>query len=374
MTYKERLEQQKSKGLYRSLTLSNPDFVDLQSNDYLGYAAMMKESKIPFAHKTSGATGSRLISGNTSSHEQAEVVLSQYFNTQSSLLFSSGYQANLGLLSCIAHRGDTFIYDEHIHASMHDGMRLSHAYRFSFRHNDLQDLEEKLIKHQNSGRIIVAMESLYSMTGTLIDVNKILELDRKYNFTLVLDEAHAVGVSGHDFKGLATEKAAQFKDLIRVITFGKAFGYAGAAVLCSEEMREYLINFSRPFIYTTAMPVNDAEMIESLIQFHRDSKASNISLNEIINYYLSKISSLNSPKNITQNSGPIQFITIGENEATLNLEKTLQKNKLQVKAIRPPTVPQGHAGIRISLHAYNTPSEIDTLFAALKTFNQISNY
>lgn len=144
MNYQDRLYQQKEKALYRSLSLSDPSLVDLQSNDYLGYARLMEVGKIA-AHLTiKGATGSRLISGNNTQHETTEKLLSQYFNAEGALLFSSGYQANIGVLSCIAHRGDVFIYDEYIHASMHDGMRLSHAERHSFRHNDLNDLEEKL--------------------------------------------------------------------------------------------------------------------------------------------------------------------------------------------------------------------------------------
>jgi len=369
MNYQDRLYQQKEKALYRSLSLSDPSLVDLQSNDYLGYARLMEVGKIA-AHLTiKGATGSRLISGNNTQHETTEKLLSQYFNAEGALLFSSGYQANIGVLSCIAHRGDVFIYDEYIHASMHDGMRLSHAERHSFRHNDLNDLEEKLKKHSGSGRIIVAVESLYSMTGTVIDIDELLVLNAKYDFTLVLDEAHAVGVSGRDYKGVGYEKAHEFQNLIRIITFGKAFGYAGAAVLATELIREYLINFSRPFIYTTAIPINDAATISQLIDYHSNNHKPNEELDKLIKYYLSQVKSFNSNLTITSNQGPVQFLTIGDAPTTIGLEKNLLFKGLQVKAIRPPTVPAGHAGLRISLHAYNTSEEFDILF---KTLNNVS--
>ncbi len=361
MDLQERLAQQKVKGLYRSLKLNDGSLIDFQSNDYLGYARLLAKGDIVSNHLIQGATGSRLISGNHTYHEETESMLSAYFGSEEALLFSSGYQANIGVLSCMAGREDIILYDEHVHASMHDGMRLNLAKRYSFHHNNLNDLEEKIIKYKDEGRILVAIESLYSMTGDTADLEGLVVLNNKHDFVLVVDEAHAAGVLGMERKGIAMQWLGQFKEMVRILTFSKAFGYAGAVVLGSKQIKEYLINFSRPFIYTTAMPLNDVLTIQQIIKYHHNNSSSINNLNKVIEYYLDKVQQIDFPYSITKNKTPIQYITLIDNEKTLDYEQKLKDAGLLVKAIRPPTVPEGNSGLRFSLHAFNTPQQIDLL-------------
>jgi len=362
--YSDRLEQQRLRGLYRTMTVQDSGLADFQSNDYLGYSRAIFSGEIDPGSPSGGATGSRLISGNHPIHEETERNIASYFNAPAALLFPSGYQANLGLLSCIGHRNDILLYDEYIHASVHDGMKLSAMHKYAFPHNDLAGLEEKIKIHRDKGRIIVALESLYSMTGSIPDMDAIRVLEQRYDVTWIIDEAHAAGILGTGRLGLTADLDG-FKDLIRLVTFGKAFGYAGAAVLCSEEVRTYLVNFSRPFIYSTAMPPSEVEAINHILDHHRRSTGENQALDKNIRYFLEKAEKGSGRQDLTRNNGPIQYLTIGDPEKTIAAENVLKNAGLAVKAIRPPTVPPGNAGLRVSLHAYNNEEEIDRLFETI---------
>ena len=248
---RKKLEERHEAGNYRLLKPDNK-LVDFCSNDYLGFArsALLKSSIeaeiVSCSIILNGSTGSRLLSGNSDYAEQLEAQLAQIFDCEAALLFNSGYDANAGLLSSLPQRGDTVIADELIHASVIDGIRLSFAARFSFRHNDLGSLEEKL--KQAKGVCYVVIESVYSMDGDSPDITAMLALTEKYHANLVVDEAHAVGLFG---TGLARGELAE-RVFARIVTFGKALGCHGAAVLGSKLLKEYLLNFARSLIYTTA--------------------------------------------------------------------------------------------------------------------------
>ena len=222
--------------------------IDFSSNDYLGFA---KEAAIHHINNNTseliqfGATGSRLISGNYELTEEAEAFLANFYNAATALIFNSGYNANIGLFQCLPQRNDTIIYDELIHASIRDGIRLSNASNFSFSHNNLTALEQKLSNAK--GLIYVVVESVYSMDGDMAPLTEIVAVCKKYNAALIVDEAHAVGIFGNG-KGLVSELGLENNVFARVVTFGKAVGVHGAAILGSNELRDYLINFSRAFI------------------------------------------------------------------------------------------------------------------------------
>jgi 8-amino-7-oxononanoate synthase len=341
------LENRKESGSYRSLSLLN-DFIDFYSNDYLG---LSRKSKVASQKDDRlGSSGSRLISGNSIEAENCELFLSEFFHSEAALVFNSGYDANIGLFSSIPQKGDTVIYDALIHASIRDGIRLCHAKSYSFAHNDLFDLEKKL--KISEGSVFVAVESLYSMDGDICPMEEVIAICTKYNAYLIVDEAHAVGVLGEKGKGLTFNKNV----FARIVTFGKGYGFHGAAVLGSKDLKNYLINFARSFIYTTALPVHDYITIQNQIENSQEGHLRN-DLNENITYFRDQLNY----KGISDAHSPIQIIETPGVEKALQLAKRLQENNFAVKAILSPTVPKGQERIRICLHAFNTKDEIEKL-------------
>lgn len=366
----QKLQERKQQNSLRELHQYPEGLADFCSNDYLSFAQSISHKKkiqlLLDAHPNTknGATGSRLISGNTKFTEELEQKIADFHQAEAALIFNSGYDANLGLLSCIAQRGDTIICDELIHASLIDGARLSLANRYTFAHNDLAALEEKL--KQSKGNIFVVTESVFSMDGDcapLVDIN---ELTNKYGANLIVDEAHALGVFGKNGSGLTQHLNLQNKVFARVYTFGKALGCHGAAVVGSTMLRQYLINFARSFIYTTALPypalaciavgynelptTPEREILqENIALFTRLTRGSNI--------------------NILPSTSAIQSLLVSGNEECKNLASQLQKSGFNVKAILSPTVAKGKERLRICLHAHNTKAEIYELSSQLNLNN-----
>lgn len=362
----QKLEERRQAGNLRSLK-EPPGLVDFCSNDYLGFAGSA-ELKLAIDEEAAatdlianGSTGSRLLTGNSVYAEQLEQYISNLYGCEGALIFNSGYDANLGLFSSVPQRGDTIITDELIHASIIDGTRLSHANRFIFKHNDLNSLEEKL-RHAK-GVCYVAIESIYSMDGDAAPVKDILYLAEQYNANLIVDEAHALGVYGC---GLIDD---DIKDRVfaRVITFGKALGCHGAAVLGSDHLKQYLVNFARSFIYTTAAPLHQLAAIKKGFDRLLDSKETISTLKANIARFKAGISAGESVRLIESDSA-IQCLVPGSNEKAKELAAALQNAGLDVRPILSPTVPAGTERIRICLHAFNTPEEIDLLTKTINTF------
>lgn len=249
---KDRLQKIKEMGLFRSLSCAG-NLIDLTSNDYFGFAR--SADMLEKAHQKIdriGSTGSRLLTGNYPLFEELEKKIANFHHAEECLIYSTGYMANLGLLSALGKKGVSFIYDLAVHASFYDGMRLSNAKCVPFRHNEIASLEDRLKKAVPP--VYVLTESIYSMSGTVAPLQSILELCRKYGAELIVDEAHATGVRGSNGEGLCVELGLQNFVFARIHTFSKALGTHGAAVLGSCLLKEYLINFSRPLIYSTALP------------------------------------------------------------------------------------------------------------------------
>ena len=349
--FQKRLQDRQEKGSLRSL-LSFDGLIDFWSNDYLGLA------RIPHQIEILGSTGSRLISGNSKTVEAIEQEMADHFQSEAALIFNSGYDANLGLFSSLPQKGDTIIYDELVHASVRDGIRLSFAHAFSFRHNDVQDLEKKLQKAE--GTVFIAVESLYSMDGDLAPLKEINRLCKAYGALLIVDEAHSGGVFGQNGVGLCHELGISEEVFIRLFTFGKAYGTHGAVVCCSEEVRQYLINFARSFIYTTALPENFYQHMMGQVELSKNDSLSD-QLQQNITYFSKQIQST-----ISSDRSPIQVIEFPELETCKAKATELQQAGFAVKAILPPTVPSGSQRLRICIHVFNTKEEIDRLIDALK--------
>lgn len=353
----KKLNQRKEKGTWRSLS-SFDGMIDFASNDYLGFS---KNALLFSEQEDGGATGSRLISGNTPFIEEVETNLAAFFEAEAALCFNSGYDANIGIMSAIPQRGDVVLYDEFVHASVRDGIRLSLAKSFSFKHNNSADLERLLQRHQGSVIYIVA-ESLYSMHGDFCPLLDVVRLAEKYQGYVILDEAHSAGVFGKDGRGFAHALGLHSHCLIRLVTFGKAFGTHGAVVLCSPEMREYLINFARSFIYTTALPLSAYDRMLKATEV-RDMNQVQHDLQHRIAYFREKSAGL--VQSDSEINSPIQFVRFADLNRLKQVEKVLKEAQVFAKAIYSPTVPEGSEGLRISLHSYNTFEEIDRLIRVL---------
>lgn len=337
--------------------------IDFCSNDYLGFARNSKlHEQLVQCIQTNpailyGSTGSRLISGNSLLAEHTETFIATQHKSAAALLFPSGYMANLALWSALPQRGDTLILDEYIHRSVHDGCRLSPATRWKFRHNDCNDLESKLKK--TSGNCFVGIESLYSMDGDLVPLQDIAELCTRYGAALLVDEAHAMGIFG---LGLVHQLALQERVMATTITYGKAMGCHGAAVLCPESVKQYLINKASPLIYTTAAPDSQWLAIKAAYAFlSSDAIAQQQLQDNILHWKGYQLSAQNQV-------GPIQTINCPGVQEVKKMKQTLQKEGINCYAVCSPTVQAGTERLRICLHSYNLPHEIELLATTVSAF------
>jgi len=343
--------------------------VDFCSNDYLGFARsagykkLLDEEIKANDEKPIGSTGSRLLSGNSSYIENLEKEIALYHDAEAGLIYNSGYDANVGLFSCLLQKGDTIIMDELGHASIIDGARMSFANRYTFRHNDLQSLKEKL-KHAK-GNCYVAIESVYSMDGDNPPLIEIADLTEKYNAQLIVDEAHAIGMYK---KGLICETGLESKVFARVATFGKALGCHGAIVLGSNLLREYLINFSRSFIYTTAPSFHQFAAIKMAYKLLPGASEEIEKLKDNISLFKSLLSN-NKKINLIPSDSAIQCLIFGSNEKTRAVAQQLQNTGLDVRPILSPTVAKGLERLRICLHSFNTVEEITLLAETINKYD-----
>lgn len=361
------LNERRSKGLFRSLKQQYPS-IDFSSNDYLGFShsnLLISELR-EFKDMGAGSTGSRLISGNSPAFDETEAQIAAFHNAEAALIFNSGYDANVGLLSSVPQKNDLVLSDELIHASIYDGIRLSYARHYKFRHNDLEDLSGLLARHSGKfTNIYIAVESVYSMDGDFAPLRGIVELCHKHGAYLIVDEAHAIGVFGGQGRGLCQQLGIEADCFARVYTYGKAMGCHGAAVLGSSLLRDYLVNFARSFIYTTAMPGHSLQMIAAAYRLLHSTDAIG-RLRDNISYFNEGIKS---DEAFIPSESAIHCRIIPGNDKVQAAEEQLAAVDLFAKSIKSPTVKQGEERIRFCLHAFNTKAEIDLLLRTLKTIN-----
>lgn len=375
----KRLTAREENGLLRKLSPEN-NLIDFSSNDYLGFARSgelkdLIDSELKNLKIKNGSTGSRLLTGNTAYVEELEKFIAEYHNAEAGLIFNSGYDANLGLITAVAKKDDLIYYDELSHASVYDGIRLAHGSTFPFRHNDLANLEGRLkyfLDNRKDKNCFVIVESVYSMDGDFAPLEKISELCEKYNAHLIVDEAHATGIFGPKGEGrvlelnlLGRSPHGQKKVFARVHTFGKALGCHGAIVLGSQSLRNYLINFARSFIYTTALPFHSLTSIKSAYELLINKNNNSIKINNLINLFKQKLKELHI-KGLIESSSPIQSIIFEGNETVKKIASLIQKDGFDVRPILSPTVPKGKERIRICLHTFNTEEEINALASSLE--------
>lgn len=367
---KKKLKQREKEDALRRLTISS-GVIDFVSNDYLGLAksetfyrevnALAEE----YSNQQSGATGSRLLSGNLHFHEKAEAFIASFHGTEAALIFNSGYSANIGLLSSLPQRGDLVLYDEYAHASIRDGISMGLARSHKFRHNDLKDLENLILRFRakaksDSAVIYVITESVFSMDGDSPDLGGLVDLCELQNCHLIVDEAHAFGIFGRSGQGLVEEFNLGHRVFARIVTFGKALGGHGAAVLCSEELKQYLINFARSFIYTTALPPHAVASILSGYKVLETDLGHNLRklLNSRIAYFKKTLEELCLKDYFIVSNSAVQSCLIPANKRVKSIASYLNRENFDVRPILSPTVPKNKERLRFCIHAYNSEKEI----------------
>ena len=352
----ERIKQRKQEDAYRSLRVVEGK-VDFCSNDYLGLVKnkLLSDKK----GERSGSTGSRLLTGNSVLAVEVEKEIADFHEAEAALIFNSGYDANLGLLAAVPQKGDTILYDKLSHASIRDGIRLSFAQSHAFAHNQTDDLAKKL--DIATGNVFVVTESVFSMDGDLAPLNEIAALCTAKGAHLIVDEAHATGVIGTIGQGLVQELKLQASCFARVHTFGKALGTHGAAILGSERLKEFLVNFARPFIYTTALPDTTLATIREAYTLFQGMHAERQALlKAILDFTEASIRYDRIPS-----STAIQPVLVPGNAEVRALAAKLLESGLDARPIVYPTVPKNSERIRIVLHSFNTAQEIERLVDAL---------
>jgi 8-amino-7-oxononanoate synthase len=304
-----------------------------------------------------------LISGQSIQVEQFEKKCADFHQAEASLLFSSGYDANVGLVSSIAQKDQVVFCDQLLHASLIDGLRLSKAERKIFAHNDLIDLENLLREYPIETPKWIVVESVYSMDGDMAPLRELVLLKNKYNAEIILDEAHAGGVYGPNGNGLAVEMGIEKEIFARVITFGKAWGNAGAVVLCSQTLIDFLINFARPFIYSTAPSPHHISSLSTTLELLKTQFDLRKKLKENIDFFVQHSKSSHWGPSKTA----IQTFFISGNQIVKKKASELQKAGFAVKAIVYPTVPKGEERIRITLNSLTKKEDILALIKTMET-------
>ncbi len=360
----ERLEQ-----IQRRRYLEPEGGIDFTSNDFLAFSTAEPirniirqgiEDRVPV-----GSGGSRLLRGNKSQHEQLEQQAAEFFGSEKALFFSTGFVANLALLTCLPQRDDLIVYDALAHASARMGIQASFAKSVKYRHNDLESLK-KIIgnwrKTNSSKTPWIYVESLYSMDGDTTDLHEIFQIADRFGAMVIVDEAHATGVWG-DSGGGFTEMFARRSNLISLHTCGKALGVSGGLVCAAASVIDYLISKSAPFIYSTAPSPLIALAVSEAIKLLQNSRYPRLALHENIKFANNKI---RTTLNMEGSNSQIIPVIIGEDSTALKIAEQMQLAGFDIRAIRPPTVPTGTARLRLSITLHVDQAQIDRMFDHLK--------
>lgn len=356
----------KDSNAFRNLPIAT-NGIDFSSNDYLGFAK--NEEIFETTHqylvenniKVNGATGSRLISGNHSLYAVTEKYIATFHQAEAALIFNSGYDANVGFFSAVPQRNDVILYDELCHASIRDGIQMSHAKSYKFQHNDYEDLEAKISKIQTTNSefqtIYIVTESVFSMDGDTPNMETLVQISEKYKTLLVVDEAHALGVFGEKGEGVIQSQQLQSKVFARIMTFGKGLGCHGAAVIGNADLKEYLVNFARSFIYTTGLSPHSVATI--LIAYQNLNKSVELQkLKENITFFNQQKQLLGIKPLFVFSKSAIHSAIIPGNNKVKKIASQLQEKGFEVKAILSPTIPEGQERLRFCLHSYTTEQEM----------------
>ena len=350
----------------KSLSIEGKELVNFSSNDYLNLSTD-KNLINEFLEKYKGnnefifsSTSSRLLTGTSSSYKKLEANLAKLFNKEACLLFNTGYQCNLGVVSSLVNRDDVIFSDKLNHASIIDGMKLSGTDFYRYRHFDYENLEELLIKHRNNyKKAIIISESVFSMDGDIADIKKLVELKKKYNCLLMIDEAHAFGIFGDNLAGISDQENLLDEVDIITATLGKSLAGMGAFCISNQTIINYLINKANSFIFSTALPSINIMWSNFLIEEHF----------ELLKEKAEKLKALIfEAHKLLDDNGTTQIvpIIIGANDKTIKIAEQLQSKGFYILPVRPPTVPVNTSRLRLSLTADITINEFKTVIDTVK--------
>ncbi|AIR04187.1 8-amino-7-oxononanoate synthase [Cedecea neteri] len=358
-----RTRQASTLGNGRIFTANDREYLNFSSNDYLGlshHPQIVDAWQKGAAQFGVGSGGSGHVTGYSRAHQAFEEQLAEWLGFERALLFISGYSANQAAISALAQKTDTIIADKLCHASMMEAAMQSPAQLRRFHHNDVHALATQLGK-TNEGERLTLTEGIFSMDGDSAPLADIAQATRQAGGWLMVDDAHGVGVVGHEGRGSCHQQ--NIRPDILVVTFGKAFGGSGAAVLCNEETAHYLLQFARHLIYSTAMPPAQAVSLQTALKVVQQGDVLRERLTENIQRFRRGATQLS--LKLADSNSAIQPLIVGENQRTLDLASQLRERGFWLTAIRPPTVPPGSARLRITLTAAHTSDDIDALLEAL---------
>lgn len=349
-SHERALEALARRGRRRALAAASG--IDFSSNDYLALARsreLREAARSAIAREVSiGSGGSRLLRGNDREHEAIEAEAAAFFGAESALFFGGGFLANVALFSTLPQRGDLVVYDALIHASVHDGMRLGKAEQAEARHNDAQSFEDAIKAWRDAGGTgtpWIAVESLYSMDGDCAPLDDLIAIADRYGGVLMIDEAHATGVLGPMGRGLGAALEGR-ENVVALHTCGKALGAMGALVTGPRVLCDYLVNRSRPFIYATAPSPLVTAIVRAALLICRFDAARRERLARLVALAGQR---LEETCGLKPSGTHIQPLIVGSDERATRLAAAMQKRGFDIRAVRPPTVPEGTARLRVML-------------------------
>ncbi|MEJ2309248.1 MAG: 8-amino-7-oxononanoate synthase [Gammaproteobacteria bacterium] len=377
-----RLDERRAQHLYRhrrvsespqgpAMTIDGKPLLAFCSNDYLGLAA---DKRIAQALKQgvdrwgSGSGAAHLVNGHSSAHHALEEALADWLGRERALLFSTGYMANLGIITGLLGRDDGLFEDKLNHASLIDGGLLGVARMHRYRHADMDSLQQQLATHRDGARMVVT-DAVFSMDGDIAPLGEMAAICARDQALLVVDDAHGLGVLGQQGRGSVHEAGLSQQDVpVLMGTLGKAFGVAGAFVAGSETLVETLIQQARSYIYTTAMPAALAEATLASLRIVREEAWRRVKLVSLVQRFRDGAEAIG--LTLMPSRTPIQPILLGESQKAVAWSERLEALGCLVTAIRPPTVPAGQARLRVTLSASHEEAQVDRLLDALSTLQR----
>lgn len=358
-----------------SMVVDGKRVLNYASNDYLGLAnhpKVVEAATRALKRYGLGAGASHMVSGHMRAHHELEEKLAEHIGMQKALLFGSGYAANIGILTALAGRGDTIFADKLNHACLNDGALLSRATFKRYPHCDLAKLEAMLAATKDSGRKLIVTDAVFSMDGDIAPVPELLALAEKYDALLVLDDAHGFGVLGYRGKG-SLEHFNMFKDIseriVYMATLGKAAGGYGAFVAGHEDIVEWILQSARTYLFTTATPPAIAAAMQASLELMQEDRERLKHLRTLIDFFGDSLKLQYAKLPFSQTA--IQPVVIGDNATTLAFAEALRDRHMFVPAIRPPTVPNGTARLRVSLSAAQSADDLFDLITALTDLENV---
>ncbi|AMA64856.1 8-amino-7-oxononanoate synthase [Candidatus Arsenophonus lipoptenae] len=351
----------------RTIIFDKRQYINFSSNDYLGlsqHLEIIKAWQIGLNKYGTGSGGSGHVIGYSDAHAKLEQQLADWLGYPRALLFISGYAVNHSIIMVLMRKNDYIIADKLSHASLLEASILSPATLQRFTHNNIESLHRFLSNNKNIGKLLVATEGIFSMDGDSAPLKKLQKVTKKYQAWLLVDDAHGIGVIGKEGKGSCY--LYNIKPELLVITFGKAFGLSGAALLCDEITANYFLQYSKHLIYSTAMPPAQAVALTEAVKQIRQNDILRANLQRNINYFRQVSREYKFP--LLNSNSAIQPLIIGDNKRCLQLSQFLRQRGFWVQAIRPPTVSPGSARLRITLMANHELNDISKLLETLNEF------